>query len=133
MGKKPEIDEYRLRARGGRGVRNGKVPDQNGPVVALRAVTDDDHLMLITAKGTLLRMTLDQLREIGRATQGVKLIRVEDEEDRVVAVAKLAVDKDENGATDVAGPAAGEEAAGPPPADTPAELPPPEDEAPPES
>lgn len=98
FGKRTDIDEYRLTHRGGKGVINVKVTDKNGPVVALRPVTDEDSLMLITQKGTLLRMTLDQLREIGRATQGVKLIRVEDEDDRVVAVAKLVTDKDEPGA-----------------------------------
>lgn len=87
-GKRTEIDEYRLTRRGGKGVINIKVTDRNGPVAALRAVTDDDALMLITAKGILLRMTLDQLRDIGRATQGVRLIRVE-EDDRVVAVARV--------------------------------------------
>ncbi len=94
FGKRTDIGEYRLTRRGGKGVINVKVTDKNGPVVAVRAVTDDDELMLITARGTLLRMTLDQLREIGRATQGVKLIRV-NEDDRVVAVAKMVVDKDE--------------------------------------
>lgn len=96
FGKRTDISEYRLTHRGGKGVINVKVTDKNGPVVALRAVTDEDELMLITASGTLLRMTLDQLREIGRATQGVKLIRVEDE-DRVVAVARVIAEKDENG------------------------------------
>lgn len=97
FGKRTDIEEYRLTHRGGKGVINVRVTDKNGPVVALRPVTGEDSLMLITQKGTLLRMTLDQLREIGRATQGVKLIRVEDEDDRVVAVAKLVTDKDENG------------------------------------
>ncbi|TWT45975.1 DNA gyrase subunit A [Phycisphaerae bacterium RAS1] len=103
FGKRTDISEYRLTHRGGKGVINVRVTDKNGPVVALRAVTDEDELMLITATGTLLRMTLDQLREIGRATQGVKLIRVE-EEDRVVAVAKVITEKDENGNGAPAGP-----------------------------
>ena len=97
FGKRTDIDAYRLTRRGGKGVINSRVTDKTGLVVALRSVTDEDALMLITAKGTLLKMTLDQLREIGRATQGVKLIRVDDD-DRVVAVAKAVVDKDENGA-----------------------------------
>ncbi|MBK8913923.1 MAG: DNA gyrase subunit A [Phycisphaerales bacterium] len=105
FGKRTDIGEYRLTRRGGKGVINVKVTDKNGPVVALRPVTDEDSLMLITQAGTLLRMTLNQLREIGRATQGVKLIRVDGDDDRVVAVAKLITDKDENGG-DVA--AAGE-------------------------
>ncbi|RMF79307.1 MAG: DNA gyrase subunit A, partial [Planctomycetota bacterium] len=94
FGKRTLIDEYRLTRRGGKGVINVKITERNGPVVALRAVTDDDQLMLITGKGTLLRTNLDQLREIGRATQGVKLIRVEDD-DRVVAVAKIISDQEQ--------------------------------------
>jgi DNA gyrase subunit A len=94
MGKRTDIDEYRLTKRGGKGVINVKVTEKNGLVVALRAVTDDDSLMLITGKGILLRMDLGELREIGRATQGVKLIRVEDD-DRVVAVAKVINERQE--------------------------------------
>jgi DNA gyrase subunit A len=87
-GKRTEIDEYRLTHRGSKGVINIKATARNGPVVALRPVTDDDALMLITAKGILLKMAVDQLRDIGRATQGVRLIRV-DPDDRVVAVARV--------------------------------------------
>lgn len=94
FGKRTDIDEYRLTRRGGKGVINVRVTDKNGAVVALRSITDQDQLMLITGKGVLLKMTLDQLRDIGRATQGVKLIRVDDD-DRVVAVAKLVSDDGE--------------------------------------
>jgi DNA gyrase subunit A len=94
FGKRTDVDEYRLTKRGGKGVINIRVTDKNGKVVALRAVSDEDELMLITANGTLLRTEVGQIREIGRATQGVKLIRV-DEGDRVVAVAKMASDKDD--------------------------------------
>jgi DNA gyrase subunit A len=87
-GKRTEIDEYRLTRRGGKGVINIRATARNGPVVALRAVTNEDALMLITAKGILLKMEVDQLRDIGRATQGVRLIRVDDD-DRVVAVARV--------------------------------------------
>jgi DNA gyrase subunit A len=117
MGKKTEIEEYRLTRRGAKGVINVRVTDKNGPVVALRAVTPEDSLMLITQKGILLRTTVDQLRDIGRATQGVRLIRVEDD-DRVVAVAKVISEKDENGGDNGspspdAAPAAGESDPGP--------------------
>jgi DNA gyrase subunit A len=94
FGKRTDIDEYRLTRRGSKGVINVKVTERNGGVVALRAVTDDDELMLITGKGVLLRMALDELRDIGRATQGVRLIRV-DEDDRVVAVAKVVSEREE--------------------------------------
>lgn len=94
FGKRTLVDEYRLTRRGGKGVINVRITERNGPVVALRAVTDDDSLMLITGKGNLLRMTLDQLREIGRATQGVRLIRLA-EDDEVVAVATLVGEREE--------------------------------------
>lgn len=106
FGKRTDIDEYRLTRRGGKGVINVRVTDKNGAVVALRSVTDQDQLMLITGKGVLLKMTLDQLRDIGRATQGVKLIRVDDE-DRVVAVARLAPEEADDA------PSNGEAAPGP--------------------
>jgi DNA gyrase subunit A len=109
-GKRTEIGEYRLTKRGGKGVINIKTSERNGPVVALRSVSDEDELMLITAAGTLLRTQVAALREIGRATQGVRLIRMADEEDRVVAVAKIVreEDEEENGA------ATGEPAGGDP-------------------
>jgi DNA gyrase subunit A len=125
-GKRTPVDEYRLTRRGGKGVINIKTSERNGPVVALRAVTDDDSLILITAQGNLLRMELDQLRDIGRATQGVRLIRAE-EDDSVVAVAKVVSEKEEreidgeNGASaappEQSGPGAGPEAAGATPPD----------------
>jgi DNA gyrase subunit A len=93
-GKRTDVDEYRLTRRGGKGVINVKVTKRNGPVIALRAVTDEHELMLITGNGALLRMSLDQVREIGRATQGVRLIRV-DENDTVVAVAHVVSEKQE--------------------------------------
>ncbi len=93
-GKRTDIEEYRKTRRGGKGVINIKTTDRNGRVVAIKAVVDDDELMLITAKGMMLRTDLTAVREIGRATQGVRLIRL-DEGDKVVAAAKLAKDEDE--------------------------------------
>jgi DNA gyrase subunit A len=112
-GKRTLVDAYRLIRRGGKGVINIKTSERNGPVVALRAVTDDDALMLITAKGILMRMDLDQLRDIGRATQGVRLIRVDDD-DRVVAVARVATEKEE-AEVDAAADAADAAGLAPPP------------------
>lgn len=89
FGKRTSIDEYRKTKRGGKGVINIKTTDRNGPVVAIEAVTDADELMLMTATGMMLRTDLSAIREIGRATQGVRLIRIE-ESDKVVAVAKTA-------------------------------------------
>jgi DNA gyrase subunit A len=88
FGKRTSIDEYRKTRRGGKGVINIKTTERNGNVVAIQAVVDTDELMLITAKGMMLRTDLAAVREIGRATQGVRLIKIDD--DNVVAVAKLA-------------------------------------------
>ncbi len=125
-GKRTAVDEYRLTRRGGKGVINIKTTERNGPVVALRGVTDEDSLILITQYGILMRMTVDQLREIGRATQGVRLIRV-GEGDRVVAVARIVGEKEER-EVDEAAKAAGD-VEGP---DTPEEEEAPEDDATPE-
>jgi len=106
-GKRTPVEEYRLTHRGSKGVINIRVTERNGPVIALRAVTDEDSLMLITAQGNLLRMELSELRDIGRATQGVRLIRVE-EGDSAVAVAKVVSEKEEKeideGGPEFAGP-----------------------------
>jgi len=104
-GKRTNIDEYRLTKRGGKGVINIKTTERNGKVVALRAVTDDDELMFITEGGIMLRTDLTEIREIGRATQGVRLIRL-GEDDKVTAVAKIAKEVDEeNGEAKTSGDA----------------------------
>ena len=89
FGKRTPIEEYRLTRRGAKGVINIKTSDRNGHVVAVRAVNDDDELMMITTGGIMLRTDLTAVRTIGRNTQGIRLIRV-DQGDKVVAVAKLA-------------------------------------------
>ena len=87
-GKRTAIEEYRKTKRGGKGVINIKATERNGDVIAIQAVQDDDELMFITSNGIMLRTDLSAVREIGRATQGVRLIRL-DENDSVVAVAKI--------------------------------------------
>jgi len=96
FGKRTGIEEYRKTRRGGKGVINIKVTQRNGYVVAIQAVGDDDELMMITANGMMLRTDLQAVRAIGRATQGVRLIRLV-QGDRVVAVAKIAPEEDESG------------------------------------
>ncbi len=88
-GKRSEVSEYRFQGRGGSGVINIKVTEKNGPVVGIKSVTDADQLLLITERGQLIRLKVKDVRETGRAAQGVRLITL-DETDRVVAVAKLA-------------------------------------------
>ncbi|HYB54417.1 MAG TPA: DNA gyrase C-terminal beta-propeller domain-containing protein, partial [Thermoanaerobaculia bacterium] len=75
--------------RGGSGVINIKVTEKNGAVVGIKSVSDADQLLLITQSGMLIRIKVKDIRETGRAAQGVRLIDL-DEGDRVVAVAKLA-------------------------------------------
>ncbi|MPY87406.1 MAG: DNA gyrase subunit A [Luteitalea sp.] len=102
-GKRTLLDEYRLQSRGGFGVINIQATERNGPVVGMVYVTVENELMLATQKGKVLRMPTATLRPIGRATQGVCLIDIE-EDDRVVALARLDIvqengENGENGAT----------------------------------
>jgi len=92
-GKRTELDEYRLQTRGGGGFINIQASDRNGKVIGVAHVTDDDELMLITQQGKILRMASKDIRTIGRATQGVRLIDIEGD-DRAVSIARLA-EKDE--------------------------------------
>jgi DNA gyrase subunit A len=93
-GKRTELDEYRVQSRGGVGIINIQTSDRNGKVVGIAYVTADDEVMLITQGGMVLRTRAGDIRAIGRATQGVRLIEMEDG-DAVVAVAKLA-ERDED-------------------------------------
>src|SRR4051812_24146633 len=93
-GKRTELEEYRLQSRGGFGTINIQTSDRNGKVVGIAYVHDDDELMLISQQGMILRMKAGDIRSIGRNTQGVRLIEME-EGDAVVSVAKLAEKEDE--------------------------------------
>ncbi|MBI2220441.1 MAG: DNA gyrase subunit A [Acidobacteria bacterium] len=87
-GKRTEIDEYRLQSRGGLGIINIQTTDRNGRVVGVAYVVSGDELMLISQQGKVIRMSTDDIRIIGRATQGVRLIETE-ENDKVVSIARL--------------------------------------------
>ena len=99
FGKQTDLNDYRSQKRGGVGLINIKTTERNGKVVALKAVNPNDDLMLISSQGILIRTGLDQLRDLGRNTQGVKLIRL-DGGDKLVAVARVVKEdeKEENGA-----------------------------------
>ncbi|PYR75789.1 MAG: DNA gyrase subunit A, partial [Acidobacteria bacterium] len=92
-GKRTELEEYRLQSRGGIGIINIQTSERNGKVIGVAHVSEDDELMLITQQGKILRMAAKDIRTIGRATQGVKLIDIEGD-DRAVSIARLA-EKDE--------------------------------------
>jgi DNA gyrase subunit A len=98
FGKRTELEEYRKQSRGGVGIINIQTSDRNGRVVGISYVHEDDELMLISQQGKILRMVTKDIRAIGRATQGVRLLGVE-EGDQVVSVARLAErEGEENGA-----------------------------------
>jgi DNA gyrase subunit A len=92
-GKRTELDEYRVQSRGGIGIINIQTSDRNGKAIGIAQVSDDAELMLITQQGKILRMAAKDIRTIGRATQGVRLIDIEGD-DRAVSIARLA-EKDE--------------------------------------
>src|SRR6185369_7445432 len=88
-GKRTPIEEYRLTNRGTKGVINIKTTDRNGPVVGVKAVSDGDELMMITKGGQIVRIGVTgELREMGRNTQGVRLLKL-DATDKLVAVARV--------------------------------------------
>jgi DNA gyrase subunit A len=94
MGKRTEVDAYRLQGRGGYGVINIKVSERTGEVVSIKSVSDDEQLMLITRNGVVNRQKVEEIRTIGRATQGVRLVNL-DKGDVVMDVARMAVEDDE--------------------------------------
>ncbi len=105
-GKRTEIDEYRVQSRGGVGVINISTSERNGPVVGVAYVQEGDELLVITQQGMIIRMQTNDLRAIGRATQGVRLIDIAGD-DKVVSIARL-VEREEDDKN-------GESASEPPP------------------
>jgi len=93
-GKRTDMEEYRLQSRGGKGIITMKTTDKTGRVVGAQQVTDEDQLMLVTNNGKIIRLRVKDIRVIGRNTQGVRLIDLEDSE-RVVSLARLAEKEEE--------------------------------------
>lgn len=89
-GKRTPVGEYRVQGRGGKGIISVKTTERNGLAVGFLQVRDDDQIMLMAAQGKVLRCKVDDIREIGRNTQGVRILDLDGEGDRVVAVARLA-------------------------------------------
>ena len=88
-GKRTLISEYRFTKRAGSGVVNIKCTDKNGSVVSIKELTDEDEVMLISHKGIMIRLAAKDISVIGRNTQGMRLMKL-DENDKVVAAAKIA-------------------------------------------
>lgn len=87
-GKRSNVDDYRITNRGGKGVKTINVTDKTGYLVAMKEVTDEDDLMIINKSGITIRMSVSDLRVMGRATQGVRLIKL-GENDEISSVAKV--------------------------------------------
>lgn len=102
FGKRSELDEYRKTNRGGKGVKTINITEKTGKLIALKAVSDDNDLMIINKSGITIRMPAEEIRVAGRATQGVKLISIR-EGDSIAAVCVVSKNEEE--------PAAAQEAA----------------------
>ncbi len=102
FGKRTPIDDYPRQGRAGGGVIAMKVTDKTGPLVSARMVTGEDNLMMITSKGIVIRIQGEQISRIGRATQGVTLMKV-GKNDRLVSMALVdsTQENDGNGAGDL--------------------------------
>ena len=100
-GKRTSLEDYRPQKRGGLGLINIKTTARNGKVVALKAVNSSDELMMITAKGMIVRTGLDEVRAIGRNTAGVRMIKLK-AGDKLVAVERLVIEDDEPETTQTA-------------------------------
>ena len=92
-GKRSDIDDYRVTNRGGKGVKTLNITDKTGKLIAIKGVTDSDDLMIINKSGIIIRMAVSELRVMGRATQGVRLIKI-NEGDAIAAVTKVDVEED---------------------------------------
>lgn len=88
FGKRSAVSEYRITNRGGKGVKTINITEKTGQLIALKNITDDDDLMVINKSGITIRIAADNLREMGRATQGVRIIRLR-EDDVIASVAKV--------------------------------------------
>jgi len=93
-GKRSSLEDYRLTNRGGKGVKTISITEKTGKLVTLKSVSDNDDLMIINKSGIAIRMQVEDLRVMGRATQGVKVISIKDG-DNIAAVAKVMKDDDD--------------------------------------
>jgi DNA gyrase subunit A len=108
LGKRSELDEYRVQRRGGRGIITLKHSDKTGDIVALKEVLPDDEMMMITKKGIIIRVPVEGIRITSRNTQGVKVMNLT-AGDLVVDVARVVKEDDAEGADE------GDDGAGPTP------------------
>jgi DNA gyrase subunit A len=96
-GKRSKIDDYRITKRGGKGVKTISITEKTGELIAIKNVTDEHDLMIINKSGITIRMAVSDLRVMGRATQGVRLINLSKKNDTIAAVAKVNSSHEEEG------------------------------------
>ena len=89
FGKRTDVEEYRTQGRGGKGIINLKTTEKNGKVVSIMRVQEDSDVLVMTANGKLIRVSSQDIRAVGRATQGVRLIQLGDD-DKVTAATLIA-------------------------------------------
>ena len=94
-GKRSEIDDYRITNRGGKGVKTLNITEKTGKLVAIKTVTDENDLMIINKSGITIRLKVEDVRIMGRATQGVRLINLEKRNDQIGSVCKVESESDE--------------------------------------
>ena len=94
-GKRSSIDDYRITNRGGKGVKTMNITDKTGMLVSMKRVNDNNDLVIINKSGITIRVHVSDLRVMGRATQGVKLINLEKRNDEIASVCKVISEKDE--------------------------------------
>ena len=104
-GKRSDIEDYRKTNRGGKGVKTLNITDKTGSLVAIKSVTDENDLMIINKSGITIRLKVADVRIMGRATQGVRLIDLEKRNDQIGSVCKVASENEEEEVQDEATPA----------------------------
>jgi len=95
-GKRSSVDDYRITNRGGKGVKTISITEKTGDLISIKSVTDEDDLMIINKSGITIRLAVSNLRVMGRATQGVRLINLSKKNDSIAAVAKVNSAKEED-------------------------------------
>ena len=95
-GKRSEIEDYRITNRGGKGVKTLNITEKTGKLVAIKTVTDENDLMIINKSGITIRLKVEEVRIMGRATQGVRLINLEKRNDQIGSVCKVESENDED-------------------------------------
>jgi DNA gyrase subunit A len=88
FGKRTDLEEYRIQTRGGKGILTSKITSRTGSLVGMKVVKENDEIMLINTSGIIIRINVNEISELGRSTQGVKVMRV-NESDSIVSIAKI--------------------------------------------